>query len=136
MPTKRVLEKTPFAEMAPLFWSTVCVVSGGELTSVKKLMKELAQPTFAVVGAKVENKLMTPLQLEGAAKLPSLDACRANLVATMSPASQLQRLTGMLMQPVGDLHGALGRSQGDLVGALERHASPEPVDDSAPEKDA
>eukprot|EP00038_Savillea_parva_P030624 m.79004 g.79004 ORF g.79004 m.79004 type:complete len:251 (-) comp9264_c0_seq2:7-759(-) len=122
MPTKRVLEGTPFANMAPLFWSTTCVVSGDDLANVKPLMKVLKQPAFAIVGAKVENQLLTLGQLEDAAKLPSLDVLRATLVSTISPTGPLQRLTSMLMAPAQKLHQNLEASQSDFVSALERHA--------------
>jgi ribosomal protein L10 len=123
MTTKRVLEGTPFSNMAPLFWSSTCVMHGDELGNVESLLKVLKAPSFLVVGAKVDNRLLTPAQLKDAAKLPGMDAARAMLVASISPASQLQRLTGMLMAPAQGFHSTLQSSQSGLVSALQRHAS-------------
>lgn len=111
--------------MAPLFWSSTCVVSGNEVANLKKVLKVLKAPTFAVVGAKLDNRLLTPQQLDDAAELPSLEIARATLVATISPASQLQLLTGMLQQPAQDLHSSLEASQSDLLSALGRFAASE-----------
>eukprot|EP00041_Stephanoeca_diplocostata_P038486 m.1519672 g.1519672 ORF g.1519672 m.1519672 type:complete len:241 (+) comp25225_c1_seq5:184-906(+) len=108
---KRVLEQTRFRNMAPLFWSATCVVSGDNLDVLKKVIKIFPSPTFEVLGGKIDESLLTRDELVRVSELPSLDIMRATLLATLQGPSQ-------------HLHTMLTSSQSDLVASLQRYSNP------------
>lgn len=119
---KRVLEQTKFANLAPLFWSSTCIVSGSDPANMGKVMSLLKSPRFELVGGKIGSKLLSVDGLSHAATLPSLDVMRATALALLSSPSQR-------------VHSMLNANQSDLLGALTRHAKPPSDNNSEGSKD-
>eukprot|EP00040_Diaphanoeca_grandis_P005730 m.34240 g.34240 ORF g.34240 m.34240 type:complete len:271 (+) comp16952_c0_seq1:24-836(+) len=128
MVAKRVLEHTRYANMAPLFWSTTCIVSGDDMANLSAVMDILKAPKFEILGGKIGATLVTRAGLKEATELPPLEVLQAQMVGLMS--SPAQDLHALLSQPGSQLHSMLGSSQSNLASLLDSHANaPSPQDE-------
>ena len=111
----KALEETVYKEISPLFLSTTCVVYSDEGTVKPILAIIKKQPKMELMGAKIDNRLMSRHAVMEYAKLPSLQEQHFTLVHNLS-------------SPANRLSASLQQNQQQLVDSLSRHASPEQTD--------
>ena len=111
----KALEGTIYKEISPLFLSTTCVVYSNKQTVKYMLGIIRKQPKMELMGAKIDNRLMSRYAVIEYSKLPSLEEQYFSLVHYLS--STASRLSALLC-----------RNQQQLVSSLSRHANPEQED--------
>ncbi|XP_031556135.1 39S ribosomal protein L10, mitochondrial-like [Actinia tenebrosa] len=91
--THKALENSIYQEISPLFLCTTCIMYSKE-PIVKPLIDAVKkQPKLELLGAKVQNRLLSRTGVRECAKLPPLKELHVNLVQLLQkPASQLNYL--------------------------------------------
>ena len=91
--TMKALETTPYSNLAMLFHSDTAVAFTDD-TDLKKFLRLVnTNSKIEILGAKIDNELMSKGQIASYSKLPSLDQQRVELVQLLSqPSSTLLSL--------------------------------------------
>ena len=91
--THKALENSIYQEVLPLFLCTTCVMYSEELNMKPLIDVVKKQPKLELLGAKVENRLLSRTGIKECAKLPPLKELHINLLQLLQkPASQLNYL--------------------------------------------
>ena len=101
--TKRALEGTGFAAMAPLFKGPTAIAYSSDPVAAAKAATEFAKKNdkLKITGGGIAGSLLSAEQVKALAELPSLDQLRARIVGLLNaPAA---RLVGVLQAPAGQL---------------------------------
>lgn len=105
--TCKALENTKYREVTPLFLASTVVTYSKE-AKVKPLLSEIRkQPKMAILGGKIDNRLLSRKAVADYSKLPSLTEQHIQLLQMLSEHSR--RLTTLLEQNQMNLSGNLSQ---------------------------
>lgn len=105
--TCKALENTKYREVTPLFLASTVVTYSKE-AKVKPLLSEIRkQPKMAILGGKIDNRLLSRKAVADYSKLPSLTEQHIQLLQMFSEHSR--RLTTLLEQNQMNLSGNLSQ---------------------------
>lgn len=105
--TCKALENTKYREVTPLFLASTVVTYSKE-AKVKPLLSEIRkQPKMAILGGKIDNRLLSRKAVADYSKLPSLTEQHVQLLQMLSEHSR--RLTTLLEQTQMNLSGNLSQ---------------------------
>lgn len=105
--TCKALENTKYREVTPLFLASTVVTYSKE-AKVKPLLSEIRkQPKMAILGGKIDNRLLSRKAVADYSKLPSLTEQHVQLLQMLSEHSR--RLTTLLEQNQMNLSVNLSR---------------------------
>lgn len=105
--TCKALENTKYREVTPLFLASTVVTYSKE-AKVKPLLSEIRkQPKMAILGGKIDNRLLSRKAVADYSKLPSLTEQHVQLLQMLSEHSR--RLTTLLEQNQMNLSGNLSQ---------------------------